>query len=70
MSLVFACMPETLKIKVKEMFPEIDFLKIDSDKPKTPKTPRKSAKKPTKKASNLPMLECTSELEQTSDSSV
>ena len=70
MSLVFACMPETLKIKVKEMFPEIDFLKID-DVDKTPKTPRKkSEKKPTKKDAKKPMLVSTSELEQTSDSSV
>ena len=63
MSLVFACMPETLKIKVKEMFPEIDFLKID-DLDKTPKTPKPRVKKPKK---DLPKLECT---EETSDSSV
>ena len=63
MSLVFACMPETLKIKVKEMFPEIDFLKID-DVDKTPKTPRKRQLKP-KKVKDLPKLES-----ETSDSSV
>jgi hypothetical protein len=56
-------MPETLKIKVKEMFPEIDFLKID-DLDKTPKTPKPRVKKPKK---DLPKLECT---EETSDSSV
>ena len=67
MSLVFACVPETLKIKVKEMFPEIDFLKID-DVDKTSKTPRKRQLKP-KKVKDLPTLE-SAELEQTSDSSV
>ena len=64
MSLVFACVPETLKIKVKEMFPEIDFLKID-DLDKTPKTPRKRQLKP-KKVKDMPKLES----EETSDSSV
>jgi hypothetical protein len=29
MSIVFACIPELLKPKIKEAFPEITFLKVD-----------------------------------------
>jgi hypothetical protein len=29
MSIVFACIPEMLKLKVKEAFPEVTFLKVD-----------------------------------------
>jgi hypothetical protein len=29
MSIVFACIPELLKPKVKEAFPEVTFLKVD-----------------------------------------
>jgi hypothetical protein len=41
MSIVFACIPEMLKLKVKETFPEVTFLKVDEldesmhGKPKT-----------------------------------
>ena len=31
MSIVFACIPEMLKSKVKESFPEITFFKVDQD---------------------------------------
>jgi len=31
MSIVFACIPEMLKSKVKEVFPEVTFLKVDED---------------------------------------
>jgi hypothetical protein len=43
MSIVFACIPELLKPKVKETFPEVTFLKVDEldesmhGKPKTPR---------------------------------
>jgi hypothetical protein len=29
MSIIFACIPELLKPKVKEAFPEVTFLKVD-----------------------------------------
>jgi hypothetical protein len=29
MSIVFACIPEMLKPKVKEVFPEVTFLKVE-----------------------------------------
>ena len=29
MSIVFACIPELLKPKIKESFPEVTFLKVD-----------------------------------------
>ncbi len=29
MSIVFACIPEMLKPKIKETFPEVTFLKVD-----------------------------------------
>ena len=31
MSIVFACIPEMLKSKVKESFPEVTFFKVDQD---------------------------------------
>jgi len=43
MSIVFACIPELLKPKIKETFPEVTFLKVDEldesmhGKPKTPR---------------------------------
>ena len=43
MSIVFACIPELLKPKIKEAFPEVTFLKVDEldatmhGKPKTPR---------------------------------
>ena len=64
--LSFCAVPDSLKLKIKDSFPEATFFIPEEP----PKTPRKREKKPTKKASNLPKLECTSELEQTSDSSV
>jgi len=36
MSIVFACIPEMLKSKVKESFPEITFFKVDQDIPDKP----------------------------------
>ena len=45
MSIVFACIPELLKPKVKEAFPEISFLKVDMDASTHPKTPRKKREK-------------------------
>jgi len=47
MSIVFACIPEMLKPKVKEAFPEVTFLKVDEldasmrGKPKTRKKKEK-----------------------------
>jgi len=43
MSIVFACVPDVLKPKVKEAFPEVTFLKIDEldESMHGPKTPRK-----------------------------
>jgi len=50
MSIVFACIPELLKPKVKEAFPEISFLKIDDldESMHGPKTPRKKREKKVK----------------------
>jgi hypothetical protein len=59
MSIVFACIPELLKPKVKEAFPDVTFLKVDEldasmHGPKRnldfretdkPKTPRKKREK-------------------------
>ena len=36
MSIVFACIPEMLKSKVKESFPEVTFFKVDQDIPDKP----------------------------------
>jgi hypothetical protein len=46
MSIVFCLLPEMLKPKVKEAFPEVTFLKVDEldesmhGKPKTPRKKR------------------------------
>ena len=46
MSIVFACIPELLKPKIKQEYPEITFLKVDEldesmhGKPKTPRKKR------------------------------
>jgi hypothetical protein len=46
MSIVFACIPEMLKPKVKEAFPEVTFFKVDEldesmhGKAKTPRKKR------------------------------
>ena len=47
MSIVFACIPEMLKPKVKETFPEITFLKVDELDASMhgPKTRKKREKK-------------------------
>jgi hypothetical protein len=49
MSIVFACIPEMLKLKVKEAFPDVTFLKVDeldeSMHGSKPKTPRKKKEK-------------------------
>jgi hypothetical protein len=48
MSIVFACIPELLKPKVKESFPEVTFLKVDdldASMHGKPKTPRKKKTK-------------------------
>ena len=50
MSIVFACIPELLKPKIKEAFPEVTFLKVDEldesmhGKPKTPRKKREKKK--------------------------
>ena len=44
MSIVFACIPDVLKPKLKQEYPEITFLKVDEMDESThgkPKTPRK-----------------------------
>jgi hypothetical protein len=50
MSIVFACIPELLKPKVEEAFPEISFLKVDDldESMHGPKTPRKKREKKVK----------------------
>ena len=50
MSIVFECIPELLKPKVKEAFPEISFLKVDDldESMHGPKTPRKKREKKVK----------------------
>jgi len=47
MSIVFACIPEMLKPKVKEAFPEVTFLKVDELDASMhgPKTRKKKEKK-------------------------
>ena len=48
MSIVFACIPELLKPKVKETFPEVTFLKVDeldASMHGKPKSPRKKREK-------------------------
>ena len=50
MSVVFCLLPELLKPKVKEAFPEISFLKVDDldESMHGPKTPRKKREKKVK----------------------
>jgi hypothetical protein len=60
--LSFCAVPDSLKLKIKESFPEATFFI-----PEEPKTPRKREKKP-KKVKDMPKLE--SPEEPTSDSSV
>jgi hypothetical protein len=48
MSIVFCLLPEMLKPKVKEAFPEVTFLKVDeldATMHGKPKTPRKKKEK-------------------------
>jgi predicted RNase H-like nuclease len=53
MSIVFCLLPEMLKPKVKETFPEITFLKIDDmDASQHGKKPRKKREKKVKTDSN------------------
>ncbi len=50
MSVVFCLLPELLKPKVKETFPEITFLRVDDldESMHGPKTPRKKKEKKVK----------------------
>ncbi len=50
MSVVFCLLPELLKPKVKEAFPEISFLKVDDldESMHGPNTPRKKREKKVK----------------------
>ena len=59
--LSFCAVPDSLKLKIKESFPEATFFI-----PEEPKTPRKRQLKP-KKVKDMPKLESP---EETSDSSV
>ena len=53
MSIVFACIPDVLKPKLKQDYPEITFLKIDDmDASQHPKAPRKKREKKVKTDSN------------------
>ena len=54
MSIVFACIPDVLKPKLKQDYPEITFLKIDDMDASMhgPKTPRKKREKKVKPDSN------------------
>ena len=54
MSIVFACIPEMLKPKVKEAFPEVTFLKVDDMDASMhgSKTPRNKREKKVKVDSN------------------
>ena len=46
MSIVFACIPEMLKSKVKESFPKVTFFKVDEmDASQHGKPPRKKREK-------------------------
>jgi hypothetical protein len=51
MSIVFACIPEMLKPKVKEAFPEVTFLKVE-DLDASQHGPRKKREKKVKVDSN------------------
>ena len=50
MSVVFCLLPELLKPKIKEAFPEVTFLKVDDldESMHGPKTPRKKREKKVK----------------------
>jgi hypothetical protein len=50
MSVVFCLLPELLKPKIKETFPEVTFLKVDDldESMHGPKTPRKKREKKVK----------------------
>jgi len=48
MSIVFACIPELLKPKVKEAFPEVTFLKVDDLDESMHGKPRKKREKKVK----------------------
>jgi hypothetical protein len=53
MSIVFACIPDILKPKLKQDYPEITFLKVDMDASMHgPKTTRKKREKKVKTDSN------------------
>jgi len=53
MSIVFCLLPEILKPKVKETFPEVTFLKVDDmDASQHGKKPRKKREKKVKTDSN------------------
>ncbi len=53
MSIVFCLLPEMLKPKVKETFPEVTFLKVDDmDVSQHGKKPRKKREKKVKTDSN------------------
>jgi hypothetical protein len=45
MSIVFACIPDILKPKIKHDYPEITFLKVDMDESQHPKARKKREKK-------------------------
>ena len=64
MSIIFACIPELLKPKVKEAFPEVTFLKVDDMDASMHGKPRKKKVKVvdiTKQDDRLTRLENTSE---------
>ncbi len=48
MSIVFACIPELLKPKIKETFPEVTFLKVDDLAESMHGKPRKKREKKVK----------------------
>jgi hypothetical protein len=57
MSIVFCLLPEMLKPKVKEAFPEVTFLKVDEldeSMHGKPKTPRKKREKKVATKSTCP----------------
>ena len=63
MSIVFCLLPEMLKPKVKEAFPEVTFLKVDDmdtsmhgSKPKTPRKKREKKIVTESNDSDLPTL--------------
>jgi predicted nucleotide-binding protein (sugar kinase/HSP70/actin superfamily) len=61
MSIVFACIPNSLKPKLKQDYPEITFLKVDEmdESMHGPKTPRKRKEKKVEvkdNDSNMPVV--------------